>query len=118
MVKKVHWTQTPEGKEKLSKAMRKGWKQRKKRVRAAKRKTSRKVDNSIRSTKSAIREANNNIHRHDTKEEIKKIETVAFTHCEAWLSVYADSYGISRAYLAERVGHALLSYAERQKVGA
>lgn len=120
MATKKHWTQTPEGKEKLSKAMKKGWKQRKKRVRTANRK-SKKNKNAVQLRKSngALSESNNNIISNVEKEEtIKKATTIAFTHCEAWLSVFADSYGISRANLAERVGNSLLSYAERQKVGS
>ena len=113
MAKKIHWTQTPEGKEKMSKVQKKVWKAKK---RVLKSQAPRKANGSIKTKKSRIK----NEVTIQTKEEeiVKKATTIAFTHCEAWISVFADTWGISRSNLARRVGKSLCLQADREILGS
>lgn len=84
-MKRVHWTSTPEGRAKLSRIGRKGW-----RTRRAKA----KIATPPKPTKES---------RHASAPEDFQA-AYAYGYVQCWLAVYADSSGLSRPALARRVG--------------
>lgn len=86
---KKHWTQTLEGKKKLSKRMKRVWQQKKV---SAKRTKVRKF-------------------QHGSSEEVKV--AYAFGRVEGFIVQFSEGSGVSGQYLTERLGELLLTKARR-----
>lgn len=114
--KRLHWTQTPEGRAKLAKAMKKGWKTRRKSEAMRKAKTTRVTRKKRGKNVIKIEEEipTEETRKTQTQEEKESIATaIGLAHCDAWLSIFADTWGLSRSALARRVGEALCRQAGR-----
>jgi hypothetical protein len=82
---------TPEFRAKMRRAAKKVWRERKAKAKAK-----------LQQTKESTKHANKQGPPREAKDDFRI--AYAFGYCQAWLQIYADSTGISRATLAHRVG--------------
>jgi hypothetical protein len=94
MDKKLHWTQTPEGRRRMALIARKG------RKALAKKNGKRPYT------------------RHEAPEVDERIVVYALSHCETWLQVYANGVSVSAAALTSRVAELLHKSSRRSLLGA
>lgn len=102
--KKPHWTQTPEGKARLKRLTTASWS---KRGRAKRAKRANQSPQPPEEHVSAKRQP----------KEIQRHLSYALGHVEAWLGIYADRIGVSRADFTGWVALALQSQAMGQRMG-
>lgn len=113
---KLHWTQTPEGKKKLSRIMKKGW---------ITRKANLQIDNTLKAqekvndffkaqgasltpeTTEKAFEVGEDI-AYENRNTQQYHEAIAYTHVTTWLNLYAEFQGISESSLTRELAEALL----------
>ena len=88
-----HWTQTPEGRRKLA--------ERSERLEKAKVAEVKGAAGGRQSRRASVKGVQGGT------DKTEAATAIAFARCDAWIELYADTFGISRAALASRVGEAL-----------
>lgn len=98
-VKPVNWTQTPEGRRKLSKMMK-----------------DRHKAGVFKKAMTKVMKARHGNGTASSKEDV--LISYALGHVTAWLEIYCKSHGVSRSVTAYRVGKALQDSARREVLGS
>lgn len=108
----MHWTQDPANAKKLSAARKRAALTRAMNRKAKKPRSGKRVAKRASTVVVKVDAPTTETVQHEQKESTAT--AIAYSHCDAYIQVLADTFGLSRSTLADRVGEALREQAARR----